>query len=217
MEQQLNLNNKSNYTPRFIIALAGLLVFCFVAFCVTTQRTEAFDTAVDYFAYGTRAAWTKAILVPITYAGNWQFIVAVTALLIILPQTRKTIGLPMGATALVSVVVYKMLKLSFARPRPDLDLRLIWAGGYSFPSGHSMNGLVCYGVLIFLIRRSCRNKKTANWLTALLTLLILLIGWSRIFCGVHYVTDVIGGFSVGMAVLMVATILIDRFYLKEKR
>ena len=140
MEQQLNLNNRQNYTPRIVVALAGLLVFCFVAFCVTTQRTEAFDTAVDYFAYGTRTAWTKAILVPITYAGNWQFIVIVTALLIVLPQTRKDIGLPMGATALVSVVVYKMLKLSFARPRPEDHL----GRGIFFPKRpfHEWTGLL---------------------------------------------------------------------------
>lgn len=210
MEQQLNLNNNQNFTWRLIIAAVSLACFCFIAWKVVYQQTGNFDTAVDYFAYGTRNPLTKAILIPVTYMGNWQFIVAVAAVLLIVPKTRMSIGLPMGITALASVVLFKILKPAFGRARPDEALHLITQGGYSFPSGHSMNGLVCYGVLIFLVRRSCSDRRLANVLTVLLTLLILTIGWSRIFVGVHYVSDVLGGWSIGLCVLMVATIIIDK-------
>ncbi len=193
-----------------VIGLIGLACFAFIAWNVVNHQTGGFDKAVDYFAYSTRGPVTRAILIPITYVGNWQTIVGIIAVLLILPKTRMKIGLPMAATAAFSVVFYKIMKLIFLRPRPDVSLRIITEGGYSFPSGHSLNGIVCYGILIFLIRRNCSSRKAANILTVLLTALILLIGWSRIFCGVHYVTDVLGGWSLGIAVLMAATMIIDK-------
>lgn len=214
MEQQLNLNNKQNHAIRIVIALAGLACFAFIAWKVMNNQTVAFDNAVDNFAYGTRSPLTKALLIPITYIGNWQLIVVLVAVLLVIPTTRSRIGLPMAVTAACSVLIYKGLKLIFLRPRPDVSLHLITQGGYSFPSGHSLNGIVCYGILIYLIRTNCRNRKAANILTVLLTALIILIGWSRIFCGVHYVTDVLGGWSMGIAILMAATIIIDKINVK---
>lgn len=194
--------------------MAGLACFAFIAWKVMNNQTGAFDNAVDYFAYGTRGPLTKALLIPITYIGNWQLIVGLVAVLLVIPATRSKIGLPMAVTAACSVLIYKGLKLIFLRPRPDVSLHLITQGGYSFPSGHSLNGIVCYGILIYLIRTNCRSRKTANILTVLLTALIILIGWSRIFCGVHYVTDVLGGWSMGLAILMAATIIIDKVKVK---
>ena len=128
--------------------------------------------------------------------GNSMTIISVIAVLLLVPATRKNIGLPICISGSIVVAFYKVLKISFARPRPEEIYHIIRQGGFSFPSGHSMNGIFCYGMMIFLIRRHCKDRTTANILTAVLSLLIVSIGFSRIYVGVHYPSDVIGGFSV---------------------
>ena len=82
-------------------------------------------------------------------------------------------------------------------------LRVVVENGYSFPSGHSMVSFAFYGFLIYLINKNLKNKKIKYPLIALLSLLILLIGISRIYLGVHYVTDVLGGYIIGLIYLIV--------------
>lgn len=102
----------------------------------------------------------------------------------------------------LSFILNKVLKLIIARPRPS-RLRLVIESGYSFPSGHSMVSFAFYGFLIYLISKNLKNKKIKYPLIALLSLLILLIGISRIYLGVHYVTDVLGGYIIGLIYLIV--------------
>lgn len=209
MEQLSRSNNRHDYYLRLAIAGAGIVCFIFISWQMVTGGINGFDDAIRYFAYGTRGPVLNKIFIPITYLGNWEAITSVIVILILIPKTRVKIGIPVGVSELISLVIYKSFKILFARPRPDVALHLITQGGYSYPSGHSMNGLVCYGMLIFLVRRYCKNGRTANILTVLLTLLIIAIGWSRIFVGVHYPSDIIGGWTLGMAVLMFETIAVD--------
>lgn len=211
MVQQLN-SNKNKY--RIMIAGGAFVCFAFIAYIIINYNINSFDTTVRLWVYGLRTPLTKAIFIPCTYIGNWQTLVSFALLLIIIPKTRKNIGIPMAITALASTGLYSVMKMLFHRPRPDVALHLINQGGYSFPSGHSMNGLVFFGILIYLIRRNCRNKKTANVLTIILLVLTFAIGFSRVFVGVHYPTDILGGWSLGLAVVMLAMIVIDK--LEEK-
>jgi len=216
MDQQLSLNSSYHYKLRLGLAGIGLLCFAFIAWQMTSGGVKGFDSAICGFAYGTRGPVLNKVLISITYLGNWQLITVLAMVLLVLPRTRMSIGFPFMITSICSVIIYKPLKLIFQRPRPDVSLRIITEGGYSFPSGHALNGLVCYGMLIFLIRRNCSNRRTANILTVLLTLLILTIGWSRIFVGVHYPSDILGGWSFGLAVLMIATVIYDAIMKKQR-
>ena len=95
-----------------------------------------------------------------------------------------------------------IIKNIIQRPRPD-HLRLIKQGGYSFPSGHSMIAVCVYGTLIYLVHKKVKNKKIKILLEVLLTLLILLIGISRIYVGVHYPSDVLTGYLISIIILIV--------------
>lgn len=96
----------------------------------------------------------------------------------------------------------RLLKFIIARPRPEV-LKLVKAGGYSFPSGHSMISFGFYGFLIYLVYKNIKNKKIKYPLMIFLSAIILLIGISRVYLGAHYATDVIGGFVIGFIYLIV--------------
>ena len=99
-------------------------------------------------------------------------------------------------------ILNRILKFIIARPRPE-RLKLVFEDGYSFPSGHSMVAFGFYGFLIYLICKKIENKKIKYPLIVFLSLLILFIGISRVYLGVHYVTDVIGGFIFTFLYLIV--------------
>lgn len=93
------------------------------------------------------------------------------------------------------------LKHFFMRQRPDL-LHLVTEHSYSFPSGHSIGSMVFYGTLLFLLPQFVKQAKRCFLLQSLLGLSILLIGISRIYLGVHFPSDVLGGFSLGLSWLL---------------
>lgn len=93
------------------------------------------------------------------------------------------------------------LKAIFARTRPGG--KLVEAGFHSFPSGHSFSAMVLYGFLIFLVWRYTRREALRIGVSVGLVLLIVLVGLSRIVLSVHWVSDVLGGFTIGLAWLVV--------------
>ena len=108
-----------------------------------------------------------------------------------------------------------LLKLSFHRERPTID-HLVDVGGYSFPSGHAMVSTIFYGMLGYTLWRIVKNKRRSSWYVVLLTIfLILAIGTSRVYLGVHYPSDVIAGFSFG-GLWLLASIWFLRFVLSPK-
>lgn len=211
--QNLTIENGKLF-PKLIIVTGALICFGFIALQVadmlSTGGTIPFDEKIRHWVYDHRSPLASAIFIPVTYMGNWQTITILAAILLAIPATRRKIGLPFALISLSSTVIYKLVKGFFQRPRPELEVRLIPQGGYSFPSGHSMNCIVCFGILIYLIRRYCPNQKVCNILTALLVLLIIGIGTSRVYVGVHFPTDVLGGWSLGLAFLFTSIIMLEK-------
>lgn len=138
----------------------------------------------------------------ITVLGGWMFsilFVAGVALLLLVLFKRWDMALWYSLTvALGSGVLNQFVKFIFQRPRPEIE-HLVEQGGYSFPSGHSMGTVIMFGAVVFLVVRLAKNR-TIKWAAlAVAALLIFLVGLSRIYLGVHFPTDVIGGYSLGTA------------------
>lgn len=108
--------------------------------------------------------------------------------------TTSTLG------ALVDTIVKNVVN----RDRPSLDEPIAEAFGKSFPSGHTMMATVVYGMLLLVVLPLVA-KRRRPWLIAGTTLLVALIGFSRLALGVHFITDVLGGFVLGLAWLAAAT------------
>ena len=188
---------------RAITAAAGFLLFIAVAYFIMTRDTLPFDTAVREFIYGLRSPDLTILIKAITSMGNSQTVTLLCCIFLVFPRSRMPFGVPLSVSSILAVSIQKVLKTAFHRQRPDLSLHLITQGGYSFPSGHSFTVLIFYGMMIYLCRRDIQNRRIANLITVLLSLLIAAIGFSRIYLGVHYPTDVLGGWSLGISMLMV--------------
>ena len=109
--------------------------------------------------------------------------------------------------AIVSVL-NEAFKVIFHRERPDI-LRLVEAGGFSFPSGHSMISMSFYGFIAYLFYANMKSR----WkylIISMFSVIILLIGISRIYLGVHYASDVLAGFSAGLTWLAIFVMLINK-------
>lgn len=203
-----------------LITALGVTGFAVIAYFVSQGAAFAFDSAVQSTVFSLRADWLTDLIVPFTFSGNWQAVTTVCVALLIIPQTRMHYGAPLTLSALLSVGFYETLKFIFQRPRPDMALRLIYESGFSFPSGHTLTSLVVWGMLILLIRSYSRvptalweeaapdvpravNRRTVRVLTAILTAYIILMGFSRIYVGVHFPTDVIASWCLGSCILIV--------------
>ena len=108
------------------------------------------------------------------------------------------------------------MKHLFLRARPDEAIHLVEQGGYSFPSGHSVSSVIVYGLLLYLIRTHCKNEKLKTALSAVCTCLMLLIGPSRLYVGVHWATDVLCGMLIGAAILAIAISILERMCEKHE-
>ena len=130
----------------------------------------------------------------ITQLGSSLFLIFLAIILFIAIKDRK-IGICIWINLGVSALLNQILKHIVQRPRPT-EFRIINETGYSFPSGHSMVSAAFYGFLIYLIYKKVKNKYLKWTLISTLSIIVFLIGISRIYLGAHYFTDVIGGFSI---------------------
>ena len=92
-----------------------------------------------------------------------------------------------------------LLKDLFARPRPSFEHPLVVETSYSFPSGQAMESLVVYGMLAYFALLTLRSKRMRVVSVGGAVVLVTLIGFSRVYLGAHYVSDVVGGFAAGGA------------------
>lgn len=114
------------------------------------------------------------------------------------------------------VLLNLLLKNIFQRPRPDFSNVFYHESGYSFPSGHAMLSVLFYGITAYLIVKEGFSWKTRIRSISAAFTLSLLIGFSRIFLGVHYLTDVLGGWAAGLTWFTVCALLYEMITFQSK-
>ena len=184
--------------------LAGTFGMGFLAllFLIFLRGEIPFDPWIQSAVLQLRDPMVTRLLTLLTYTANWQFITGVCLILLILPWTRRFPGLILSASPLFSTLLYKLIKEILQRPRPEEALHLIRQGGFSFPSGHAMTGLVFYGLVLYFFLSSIKNSSTRRVLLSVGVVYIFFIGFSRIYLGVHYPSDVLAGWCLGGLQLM---------------
>ena len=145
----------------------------------------------------------------ITNFGGAIFLIALTIVLLVLIKNKK-IGISIFSNLVIVTILNQLLKAILQRPRPT-EYRIVEETGYSFPSGHSMVSMAFYGYLIYLIYKYVKNKYI-KWISIVLfSILVCSIGISRIYLGVHYTSDVLGGFLISMSYLVIYISAVNKF------
>lgn len=213
MNERTNTNR--NTIIRRSICAAALIAFAVILACVLTGHAAGFDDPVREFFYSLRGPLMTRVAVFITTLANKYVIIGLCLLLLIVPQTRLTFGVPLSAGALGTMLLNTLIKHIVGRLRPDV-LHLVVEEGYSFPSGHSITSMFFYGFAIWLVWRNVKNPTARNILTVLLAVPMLLIGPTRVYLGVHFPTDVLAAWCLAIAAIMLA-IEIIRLFEKRRR
>lgn len=197
----------------FIVCLC-LVIFSVILFNVCKYGVLDIDNNVyNFISQNIMNDTLSSIFKVVTHLGGVAFIVLLGVLCFMFCKKNRlfiTFDL-VGCT-----IVNQTIKHIVRRPRPNV-LRLVEESGYSFPSGHSMISVAFYGLVIYLIYKNVNNKYLKWTLITLLSLLILTIGFSRIYVGVHYFTDVIGGYLLALAYLIVYIYIYNKKVRKDEK
>ena len=196
-------NNK-----RWIISFICLIIFIAVLEDVFDNEITNFDTVIFNTIRSIRTDVVTNMFKVITEFGSAFVLILITVLSLLVLKNKK-IGIMIAFNLTTVGIMNQVLKHIIQRPRP-IENRLIEQGGYSFPSGHSMASMAFYGLIIYFIFKNVKDKRIRNTLCILLSILIVLIGASRIYLGVHYASDVIAGFVISIAYLSVFTAIVPK-------
>ena len=150
-------------------------------------------------------AWGLKLAIGLTTlgAGSVRAPVTIAAALVLGLRHRGREAAMLASAVAGGALALPILKALFDRPRPDLLWHLVVQGDWSFPSGHAMGSMILYPLLGY-IAGTTRGPARAGLLAALGVILSLLIGMSRVVLGVHWASDVVGGWLIGGAVLLAA-------------
>ncbi len=156
-----------------------------------------------FFVENLRADWLTPIMESISaLAAPISLLVLLLVIAAFAPGRRP--GMFCAVNLVLVVALNLILKELVQRPRPE-DISLIVETGFSFPSGHSMVAMAFFGLLVWLVWTYEKDRTMRYACCAGFSLLILLIGISRIYLGVHYASDVLAGFCISLAWLAMYT------------
>ncbi|MBW7456978.1 phosphatase PAP2 family protein [Paenibacillus sepulcri] len=196
-----------------LLALAG---FGGLSLLVQRDSLKQFDLSIIHAVQGWENDWLTRIANGLSYFGSSKiavpFSLVIAVLLAVAFKHRREIVLFIAAL-LGSWMLNETLKALYQRARPDIH-RIATEGGFSFPSGHSMSAFTLYGILTFLLWRHLPTKRWRIALIAFSLFMILCIGLSRIYLGVHYPSDVLGGYWVSACWI---TLCIRLFLIWQRR
>lgn len=204
MKNQLNGKGFPGLLP-----LAGILLFTVMTFTlsgisegvVNHEPITVSDVRFGNWLHARSSPFlTSAILLITSLGATWIVIsLTVSFLIYLLLKRRYYWFAAVVPTVFGGMLLNRLLKYAFQRPRPSFDDPILTLTSYSFPSGHTMAAAVLYGVLAAYL-----FAQTEDWLRRALiilaaALLIALVGFSRIYLGAHYLTDVLGAIAEGLA------------------
>lgn len=191
-----------------LFAAVGALIVAFLVLGseVAEGETMAFDRAILLALrhtpddpLGPPAVESAVMHLSALGSGAVAGLVALIAVAYLALAGRRRYALLVAASAVGTELWMTLLKRAYERPRPTVVTHLDPPGGLSFPSGHSMIAVALYLTLAVLIARALPHRRLRVFTVAVGATLALVIGASRVYLGVHYPTDVLAGWTIGLA------------------
>lgn len=190
-----------------LLSIILLSLFIHLAYLASSNTFDQLDVSIIHLIYAFRNPALTQVMFIISHLGGRGLVIptiAISLFLFLKERIREAILLS-GSVAL-SGLAGICIKWYIQKPRPDLsplyDIRT-----YSFPSSHTMNSVVFYGMYAYLLFQFTRNKRLSILVSIFLSLVVLLIGVSRIYLGVHYPSDVLGGLIGGLWCLITVLLI----------
>lgn len=202
-----------------LVLTAGAWLFGALAEDVAEGDTQVDTRLAEWLHTHASRGWTE-FFEAITFLGNVPVLAAVTLVAaVLLWRKGRAAELQLLLLAAIGAEVLTVgLKLGFERERPFFADPLATESTYSFPSGHASVSLAVYGTLGFIAARQLGSRRAQLAALAAAGVLVLLIGMSRLYLGVHFLTDVIAGFSMGLAWVALCVVLLHlRLRLRQRR
>lgn len=199
MNNENKITNWLKSNLRWLIVVICTIILMLIIINIFNNQIENFDMKIYSFISNFISKNNTAIMKVITSVASATILCGICIAILIIVKNKKYAVL-ISVNLFISTVLNIILKNIFDRARPE-GYRLIEIGGFSFPSGHSMASMTFYGFLIYLIYKKIQNKYIKWTLITILSILILAVGTSRIYLGVHYASDVIGGFCFSIIYL----------------
>ena len=184
-----------------VIAIIATIAFAEIAETVLAGGTQAFDVAVLQWLHAHQHPLLTQLMVEMTYLGTGTVVivvVGVAALFLWHTEHKHSARLLLAAT-IGNIVLNGTLKFVYHRARPTVFEWQTTAVSSSFPSGHAMSATVVYGTVAYLLMRLQKHVWAKALTLCTAVLLVLLICLTRLYLGVHYPSDVLGGIVVGLA------------------
>ncbi len=210
---RVNRQNLINSFRQQGVWLIGyLLILSIVAWlCTEVWEKEAFslDRSLLLSIHQFATPQLDGVMLFITALGDPPTVIAIfiSTIAWLGMKRRYTDGIRFIIACAGGILLNQVMKLFFAKPRPELWTRLISETSFSFPSGHAVGSMVVYGFIAYILVRELPIYR--RYIYAAASLLIIAIGFSRLYLGVHYPTDIIAGYGVG--ILWLTTCLKIRF------
>jgi len=197
------------------LVLGGIVFACLVTFVqiaeeVNELEADPLDRRAELTVHIIDTPWLDVIMRAVSWVGSaMPSIVAVTLVVTwCLARHRRRMALALALVGILNEATNLVLKELFKRERPTLFEEIERLHSYSFPSGHAMSAAAVYGMMAVVIARL--EPRAAKPLTYGAPILIFLIGFSRIYLGVHWPSDVIAGFAAGTVMLVLGLVVMGQ-------
>ena len=162
-----------------LLIVMSIILFIILAIAINADILSGFESWVYFESVEHMSDILTNILIFITNFGGPIGISLICITIFLIPKLRNKLGLPVSIAVSTSFILNIILKLIFARERPDI-LRLVTENSYSFPSGHAMINMALYTVLIIYAYKSIKSKRIKYPLIILMMILVIAIGFTRI-------------------------------------
>lgn len=210
----IHIENLKKHNILLIIVFLLILIIIPITTKVYLQQNLIIDSiAYKILVEKTRNPILNEIMKALTTLSNTEGIIVVAIFLFFIIKNKK-VAMTIPVNLAFVAVLNRILKLIFIRPRPS-GFRLIEIGGYSFPSGHAMASTAFYGLLIYLSYKLIKNQTCKKVLISLNVLIILMVGISRVYLGVHYLSDVLVGQAISIIYLFAYTKVLEKINIIE--
>ena len=201
----------------FLICLAGVIAFGYFADEMGEGDTARFDAVVREGVNAFATPLLTPVMIFFSFVGDWPFLtilgIAIFAFLLYIKWKREAVIFLIANAG--ELILNFSLKAFYRRPRPEGFFGYDLPPSYSFPSGHALGSFCFFGILAWILAANVETTRSKQTIYLSAALLVIIIGLSRIYLGVHYPSDVVAGYLVA-TVWTLTVIFADRSLLKNK-